>query len=305
MLRYYRFWGIFSLTTVLVMITGCHPSDQVPDRYAQEIASERQQHLEHLKSDDGWLNLAGLYWLKEGKNTFGSDSSNRIVFPGKAPSFMGYFTFHDGRVTVHVAPKVTVTLNGKAVHDTVMVPDTDSTTTTLKNGSLVWYAIKRGPLTGIRLRDLDSPNIHLVDSIPGYPADTSWRITARFIPFTAPMNVEIPTIVGTPQEGTSPGILYFKYEGKQYSLQPLGTPDNLFVVFADQTSGKETYGSGRFLSIEGPVADGKYIIDFNKAYNPPCAFTPYATCPIPMATNILPFAVTAGEKTDPGWHGHQ
>lgn len=291
---------------ILPLLFSCIRNAKMSDSYRDSIMQLRREHITELKSDNGWLNLAGLYWLEKGENSFGSDSSNRIIFPEKAPARMGVFVLDDSmNVEVRILPGVNVTCGGFPVRDTVMIPDTGKGTTVLALGTLRWFVIRRGSMTGVRLRDLEHPAVKNFDTIPAWPVDPSWRLPARFVAFVNPVRVQIPNVVGADMESTSPGMLYFKYKGKQYTLQPTGTPENLFVVFADQTSGRESYGSGRFLEIDGPDEEGQYFIDFNKAYNPPCAFTPYATCPVPRKENILPFAVTAGEKVDPAWHGHE
>lgn len=291
-----------SLGLLIVISVSCR---QEADEYVRNIRELRSRHISSLRSENGWLNLAGLYWLGPGVNSFGSDPANDVVFPVQAPAMIGTFYLDDSsNVRVNIKEGVTVTCNGKPVHDTLLIPDTEKGTTILQTGSLRWFVIRRGEMTGIRLRDLEHPALREFDTIPAWEIDPAWRIPARFVPFEKPVTVQVPNVLGTTFKGTSPGLLYFNYRGKQYTLQPTGEPDDLFVVFADKTSGKESYGSGRFLPIDGPDDHGNYTIDFNKAYNPPCAFTPYATCPVPMKENILPFAVTAGEKVDPAWHGH-
>ncbi|NOY37080.1 MAG: DUF1684 domain-containing protein [Chlorobi bacterium] len=290
----------------IVPALACNHNDKVSPDYVSEIMKLRQRHIDYLKSDTGWLNLAGLYWLDEGENSFGSDSSDKIIFPQKAPAHIGTLILDSGNVRVRITPGVVVTSGGRPVHDTLLIPDTEKGTTVLKSGPLVWFVIRRGLQTGIRLRNLEHPAVQALDTIPAWPVDPAWRIKAKFVPFSSPKKVQIPNVLGTTFESTSPGMLYFTVNRKQYSLQPTGRPEHLSLVFADETSsGRESYGGGRFLEVDGPDQKGNYYIDFNKAYNPPCAFTPYATCPLPMRENILPFTVTAGEKTDPAWHGHK
>jgi uncharacterized protein (DUF1684 family) len=266
-------------------------------QYNQTIREWRKQRLENLKQPDGWLNLAGLYWLKEGKNTLGSDSSHDVVFPSKAPENVGVLHLNDGdlRFNPHEGVKVlhdgTRLTGGKKLRS-----DATGEATVLSHGPLRWFVIKRGEQYGIRLRDLKSPLLEKLQEIPAFPVKREWKIKARFIPHEKPKTIEVPNVLGGTYEQKSPGRLQFTYEDKQYTLNPTGSKKSLFVVFADETNGLQTYGGGRFLVVEAPGEDHITFLDFNKAYNPPCAFTPYATCPLPPRDNILPFRVLAGEK---------
>jgi uncharacterized protein (DUF1684 family) len=266
--------------------------------YLTGIKEWHKKRVENLKKDNGWLNLVGLYWLNQGENKFGSDKSNDLVFPiDKGELFMGSFFLRDSIVTVKINDGVEVFIeNCKLVTEMELKHDQQKGTTILDHGSLRWNLIKRGDRYGIRLRDLDA---ELVKSFPGietYPINDDWRIEANFEEYNPPREIEIPNVLGTIEIEKSPGALVFEKDGNSYSLDVTDAGKSYFVIFADQTSGKETYGAGRFLSVDKPDSTGKIFIDFNRAYNPPCAFTKYATCPLPPKQNHLKLEITAGEK---------
>ncbi|AFN73906.1 hypothetical protein MROS_0663 [Melioribacter roseus P3M-2] len=280
------------------MLFNCTDSlkEKGAPEYIDRIKEWRNKRIENLKKENGWLNLAGLYWLKEGKNSFGSDPSNDIVFPPEAPGFIGYFVLSDSTVTVKINDNIEVYENGIPVKEKLMRSDMDDSATVLQSGRFKWFVIKRGNLYGIRLRDLESPLLRDFEGIETYPVNSDWRIEARFEPYNPPKKINIPTIIGTTEEEVSPGALVFEKEGNAYRLDAIDAGNRLFIVFADKTSGIETYGAGRFLYADKPDSTGTVIIDFNMAYNPPCAFTRYATCPLPPKQNYLNLRITAGEK---------
>jgi uncharacterized protein (DUF1684 family) len=209
---------------------------------------------------------------------------------------MGMFVKTGESITFFGNPEVMVTHDGDPVRELEMETDESGSPTILSTGSFRWFIIRRGERFGIRLRDLKHSNAEKLDSIPHFPLDLAWRVHATFEPFIQPVTIKVPNVQGTVEESPVPGLLRFQVGEQELLLYPMGDPDHLFLVFGDETSGLETYGGGRFLSIESPDENGNYIIDFNKAYNPPCAFTPFATCPLPPKENVLPIRVTAGEK---------
>ena len=278
------------------------------EEYKEKIHQWREKRLKNLKSPDGWLNLAGLYWLDSGKNTLGRDSALDVVFPDKAPERLGTLELNNGQIRFTPHQDVAILHGGDTLDgETTLKSDAEGAPDQLSHGSLKWFVIKRGDQYGIRLRDLKSPLLEKVDRIPAFPVKPDWKIRARFVPYDEPKVIEIPNVLGGTYQDKTPGELRFEYNGKSYTLQPTGSKESLFVVFGDDTNAEETYGGGRFLVVEGPNEDNITFLDFNKAYNPPCAFTPYATCPLPPRENILPFQVLAGEK-EPGIdvpHGHE
>ncbi len=280
---------------------------QIPDSaYVQEIDRWHAQRIASLTRPDGWLSLVGLYWLRPGENTFGSDSTNTIVFPPKAPKRMGRFILQDTTVVVEILPGIPVTVNGQPVSRMPLQHDLTGHPTILQYKSLLWYIIKRGNQLGVRLKDtLATTRLHF-KGIERYPVDPRWRIPARFVPFPQKRFIEIPTVLGTIVPEPSPGQLVFTVNGQEYRLDVIQEQpgDPYFVIFSDETNGEETYGAGRFLYVAPADSTGWTVIDFNKAYNPPCAFTPYATCPLPPPQNHLPLPVRAGEKRYESEYAH-
>ena len=274
-------------------------SDRVdPEAYRKEIETWRQERNAGLKKEDGWLTLVGLYWLKPGENRFGSDAGNPVILPqGKAPGVAGSLNVEGERVTVRVEPGVALTADGQEVKPgTSLKTDAQGKPTVLALGSLQFHVIKRGDRLGVRIKDRESPLRASFQGLDTYPIQPEWRIVARFEPYKE-KTLPIANIVGQVNDIPSPGAVVFDWQGKTYRLDALeGSPEGgLFLIFTDKTSGKETYGAGRYLDTN-PPKDGKVVVDFNTAYNPPCAFTAFATCPLPPPQNKLTIAIPAGEK---------
>lgn len=274
-----------------------HTLAQAPAAYREELDKWHRQRIEELKAENGWLNLAGLYWLTPGRNTFGSGQDQQVRFPGGTiPLRAGYFELADGRVKMVVQDGVSITVNGKPVYEAVVFHTDSVRAPDVRHGDLKWNVIRREDKFGVRLRHLKSPAVHDFSGIDRYATDTSWRITAVLLP-SGTAGVSITNVLGQTSVQVSPGKLSFSIGGKAYTLDALdGGKDELFIIFGDETNGVETYPSGRYIYVKRPGEDGVTTIDFNKAYNPPCAFTDYATCPLPPRQNILPVPVTAGEK---------
>ncbi len=281
---------------------GGDADDPATAAYVEEIETWRTERVEGLTRSGGWLTLAGLHWLDEGENSFGSDPSNDVVFPeGKAPAVMGTLVLNDGALRMVLQGGIEVTSNGHPVGSMVLYHDGDEEheATMLAHGSLSWYAIKRGERIGIRVKDSESKDLVEFKGIDNYSVDPALRIEGVLEPRESGDTIEITNVLGAVSQERSPGTLVFEIDGQKLGLDGIAydEDDDLFVVFGDRSNGKETYGGGRFLVVERPGDDGKVVIDFNKAYNPPCAFTKYATCPLPPEQNVLPVAIRAGEKT--------
>lgn len=258
------------------------------DTYHQEIQTFRNARLSSLKSENGWLNLAGLFWLKEGKNTFGGNEKNDFIFSSDhADPFLGELMLKDGKVYY------------QTVSDTMLVYRDDIQAPVVSHRSLRWFIIKRGDKYAVRLRDLEGEYLKAFKGIDTFPTDSTYRIVADFVPTKGKM-ITIIDVTGRAYPLESPGLLRFKIGKKSYDLETSQEGNNLFVVFGDLTNKKQTYGAGRFIDTALPDSRGKVVIDFNKAYNPPCAFTPFATCPLPTAANKLAVEIKAGEQ----FHGH-
>jgi uncharacterized protein (DUF1684 family) len=268
-----------------------------PEAYRHEIDSWRVARDSSLRDPNGWLTLVGLFWLDEGDNRFGSDPRNRVVLPaGKAPAFAGTLVRHVGAVTVRAKPGSGLVSDAGPVTEMSMAPDAKGKPMVLHLGSISFFVIKRGDRLGVRVKDSQSAALAAFHGVESYPADPGWRVVARFEPHQRPTSIPITNILGMTEQDPSPGVVVFEHGGKTYRLDALDNGDgSLELLFADTTTGRETYGAGRFLDTD-PPRDGKVVVDFNKAYNPPCAFTTFATCPLPPRQNHLAVAVTAGEK---------
>lgn len=259
----------------------------------------RAKRAANLTSETGWLTLVGLYWLKAGDNSFGREKSNRIALDHQGlEAKAGTFTVKDGKVTFTAAPGAVVTQGKTPVTSIVMTPDTAGEPTTLAAGSLRFFVIERVGKLGVRIRDVDHPARTHFAGLEYFPEKQDWIVDARFEPYPANKRIPILNILGMTDQMVSPGAVVFTKNGKEWRLDTiLETPDDdeLFVMFADATSARETYGAGRFLYIPMPQ-HGRAKIDFNRAYNPPCAFNEFATCPLPPQQNRLQMRVDAGEK---------
>ncbi len=267
-----------------------------PMDYRQQIEQWRAEHQKKLAADDGWLTVAGLDWLREGENRVGADPANEVPLPDHSlPGRVATISFHAGQAVLHPAPDVPLMLNGKPAHQTTLKEDTDI----LAIHRLKFYVIRRSDHVGIRLKDNDSPERKHFTGLTWYPVDPSWRIHAKFTAWDKPHTIAFDNTIGQRENEPSPGYVTFTRDGREYRLEPMLDDGELFFVFRDRTSGKTTYGASRFLYTE-PAKEGFVWLDFNKAENPPCAFTAYATCPLPSPQNRLDLAVEAGEKTYQG-----
>jgi uncharacterized protein (DUF1684 family) len=263
--------------------------------YRAQIGQWRERREAALKADDGWLTVVGLFWLKHGANTAGSDPANDIALPkDSAPANVGIFDLHDGVISFQAAPGVTVTVNGNAATSATLKADSSGSPDIVRLNDLSLFVIERGNRYGIRLKDKNSELRKAFTGLKYFPPREEYRVKARFVPYDPPKMIPVPNILGQVDEEPSPGYVVFMLNGRECRLDPVTEGDSLFFIFKDLTSGKETYPPGRFLNTEMPQ-NGEVILDFNQAYNPPCAFTPYATCPLPPEQNKLPIAIEAGE----------
>ena len=277
---------------------------QEANDYRQAMAQWHADREAQLKGPNGWLNLAGLYWLEPGVNTFGSAPDSDIVLAeGSAAARLGEFLLEEGNVTFRVEPGTEVFSNGETVTELPLVHDEAGEPTLLTHRSLGWYAIRRMERMGVRLRDYNHPFLEQFPGIESFPPDLQWRVQAKFIPYDEPRHLQVMTVVeGLGWDPVAPGTLEFEIRGEPMSLEAYRADDGLFVIFADLTMGETTYPAGRYLDAEAPGPDGTTILDFNKAYNPPCAFNEFATCPLPTRRNFLQMAIEAGEKYAKGLH---
>lgn len=281
----------------LAVIIGCKKTVEENPEYVTEINDWHRKRIERLKAPDGWLNLVGRTWLKPGVNKFGSAQDNDVIIESdKVPAHIGEFIFEDSTVTMKVYDGVKVLLDGNPVKVIIMIDDQKKDMTVFEYGTIKWNLIIRGDKYGIRFRDMESPLVKNFKGIERYPINSEWKFNARFEAYNPPKKIYVPNVLGQIEEELSPGAVVFEKEGKTFRIDAIDEGKKLFLIFADETSGEETYGGGRFLYVDKPDSLGIIILDFNKAYNPPCVFTKYATCPLPPEQNYLKLRIEAGEK---------
>jgi uncharacterized protein (DUF1684 family) len=288
------------LFSVLILVYGCNrsaPLIEDTEAYIASVEKWKQERLKGLKGKDGWLNLAGIYWLKEGEQSFGSHPSNDHVFPEKAPAFLGTLTLKNELAHIKFHEEVGAYYKNQKVDELELGHDTTGKPSYITHGSFAWYIMKRHKSLAIRLRDFENPAIAALDHIPSYPFDPNYVVEARLVPFDSIQTITVPTpFQDYTQDYLCPGELEFKLLGQKLKLLPFISGEGYFLIISDETSAMETYGGGRFI-YSYPDSTGRIILDFNKAYNPPCALTPYAACPMPPRENHLPLKIEAGEKT--------
>jgi len=293
-----------------------------PETHAAAVQAFADARVAELSAPDSWLSLIDLIWLSAGENTVGSAPDADVVLPAEAPQRVGTLTVDGRTVLWRTAPGVGVTMGVDSTLDMTAgsgaippdvsrdpaVAEADLTESpgqgkfrVLRLGDLNWIVIRRGDRMAVRLRDNASDTYDRFHGIERFPTSSAWRVTARWVPHDK--TVAVPNVLGTVSEVASPAELHFWLDGRPMSLDVPGGEEHgrYMLVFADATSGKETYGGGRFLWIDGPDGEGRVVVDFNLAYNPPCVWTEFATCPLPTKDNRLPVAVEAGEKN---WAEH-
>lgn len=286
----------------LVLFVAGAAAVQSPDAaYLQSFEKWKAELVDDLKQN--WLVLAGLFWLKPGANTFGSASDNAIVLPS-GPAHAGVFQLQGEDVSVEFKKGAEAKIDGQSPSSSKLQADVTGKPTVVEMGSLRMYVIKRGTRVGIRLKDLNSEAARNYAGPIFFPIDMTYRITGTFVPSDGKKTVDVPNVLGDVTPTPIAGEVHFKLNGQELTLTALsGDPTKgLSFVMGDLTGKTETYPGGRFLDTD-PVVDGKVVLDFNRAYNPPCAVTAYATCPLAPKENRLPVAVSAGEKYD-RMHGH-
>jgi uncharacterized protein (DUF1684 family) len=272
-----------------------------PTTHEEQISEWRQSRHARLASEDGWLTLVGLEWLVEGENRIGSSPSSTIRIAG-GPADWGTI-FLNGEVLRFVpALDSEVTVNGQPAAEVLLVADSQGEPTVVRSGNLSFYVIFRESYA-LRIKDRLALALQEFEGMDNYEIQPEWRIDARFIPAEDEQTIEIANVLGQLEVSPVYGYAEFDRDGKTFRLLGLGdeNSESLWFLFADQTSGRETYGAGRYLYSDGLPGDGRLVIDFNKAYNPPCVFSEYATCPLTPQENRLKLAVTAGEKK---YHAH-
>ncbi|MBN9417499.1 hypothetical protein ABS71_20930 [bacterium SCN 62-11] len=273
-----KYW--FSLLALMALSGGVQADD-----YAKTIEEWRSQRVERLRRPDGWLTLVGLFWMEKGENRLGSaaDCSFRLE---RGPEHLGAYHWDGKKLSWR---------NGS--ESVACDADEPEAKTIQRAGSISWYTIRRDGRLGLRVKDNESPVRRDFQGLDFYPVDPAWRIQAHFKAYDKARELRVESVIsGLEEVSQSPGEIEFSHGGKQYSLQVSSEGDGYSLMFGDRSNGHGSYGAGRFLDVARADSQGVVTLDFNKAYNPPCCWTPYATCPLPSRQNRLDFAIPAGEK---------
>jgi len=265
--------------------------------YENRILNFRADRETRLRENDrSWLSLAGLFWLEEGNNSFGSGPSNHIQLENTSvPANAGVFQYKNDVVTIKVNEGVEITCNSEPVKSKSLRTDIEENPDFLNMGSIIMVTIKRGKNCLIRVWDMDYPGRQNFTGLKHYPINPVYRVAARFVPYDPPRILKIRDVIGEEYEVEFPGFAIFTLGGKECRLEAEKAENGLFFNYYDPTNGNGSYPGGRFITTDAPSADRELVIDFNMAYNPPCAYTDYATCPLPPSQNRLPVRIPAGE----------
>lgn len=267
--------------------------------YLDEIRTYQGEMDALLRAEDGWLTLAGLFWLAEGENKVGSAPHCAVPLPAEAPAELGWLDFYPPEVTLHLSNGQPVWVGGEEKSGIIpLESDTNRNPTIIQIGPISFFIIQRGARTGVRVKHTNHPNRLNFPGRVWWPVDESFRVEAQIVPYDKPKTIAIPDFLGDVNKEKVHTSLQFTYHGHSVSLDALPTKSGKFyLIFHDLSCGKGSYPPGRFLLTEHPEPEGQHVlIDFNKAYNPPCAFTNFATCPLPPQENHIPFTIQAGER---------
>jgi uncharacterized protein len=282
-------------------LVSCQKVDQteIDEKYLEEIELWHQERIENLKSEKGFLNIVGLEGLKVGVNSFGASEENDVFFLlADFPEQIGLFTLNNNEVFFE--PMIeNLKFNEETINQKLKILEKgDMESPYFEYGNYIWNVIKRHSYYGVRIREKHSKKVKEFSGIDRYPVSPEWNILGKFIAYSPNQSINVPNIFGESNLQDSPGYVEFFVQGKKFQLDVLdGGAESFFIIFSDKTSGIETYGGGRYLYVKKPDASGGIKIDFNKAYNPPCVYTPYATCPLTPKQNVLDIEVKAGENS--------
>ncbi len=288
-----------ALAAIITFVSCAPPTREIDRAYVAEIETAWAEREARLTAEDGWLTLTGLFWLEPGANPVGSAGDAAVRLPAGPDEAAGLVLGDDGTVTLIPFPGADLTVNGGTAVEQTLATDASGSPDMLRTGRLLFYLIARGDRVGVRVKDPEAPTRRDFHGLERYPIDPAFRVTATFEPYPEPVEVAIPTVIGEPSLMLAPGLLEFDIDGETVTLEPyISAPGDrdLFIVFRDATSGDTTYGAGRFLDAELIEGSSEVVLDFNLATNPPCAFTPFATCPLPTLENTLSVPIEAGEK---------
>ncbi|MEM7050804.1 MAG: DUF1684 domain-containing protein [Acidobacteriota bacterium] len=298
------------LTLFLLACADVGPSPQQISDHLAAVEEWRASRLDNLTAEYGWLSLVGLEWLEEGVNRCGASPEAEVELPaGKAPEQLALIHFSEQLAELEVLPEgAGLIVDGaplEAGQRLALASDAEGEPSMIEWQALQFFLIERGGRIGMRVKDRQSATRLEFAGIEHFPVSYDWRFDATFEPYDPPRTVQVPSILGNIDNEESHGAVVFEHDGETHRLDIIGTADeSLFLVIGDPTNGHDTYGGGRFLYAPVPDADGRLELDFNRAYNPPCAFTAFSTCPLPPRQNKLPFDLLAGERySGDGDHG--
>ncbi|MEE9371554.1 MAG: DUF1684 domain-containing protein [Saprospiraceae bacterium] len=265
------------------------------EEYLISYNTWKEERISELKKPMGYLSLTGLFWLKEGTQSLGSGDSNSLIFPQEFPPEIGTIDLKENQIAF-TSSNNKITIDGLPSSDGIINSDEDGKASMFNWKSHFWYVIKRGDQYGIRLKDTLAQTRVMLTHVPSFEPQPEWIIKGKYEPNTDESTVSITNKIGITYDRKSAGVVTFEYNSALHDLEATRSGDRLFIVFADQTNGLKTYGGGRFLYVDIPTEGDDVTLDFNKVENPICNFVDFATCPLPIQGNYLPFKVTAGEK---------
>ncbi len=285
-----------AVLVLLALVLGPFLAVAAGPDYLEQVREWRQARHDRLASPDGWMTLVGLEWLQEGVNTVGAAAGSDARLPG-GPDRWGTITVEGDTILFRPEPGNGITVDDRVVENVRLVADDQGRPSVVRAGDLNFHVIHRESYA-LRVKDRQAPALLAFEGVPAYEIQPDWRIEGRFERAGEGASIEIANVLGQTSPSPVFGTFEFERDGEVYRLLALGseTSSSLWFLFADKTSGRETYGAGRFLYSEGMPENGRLVVDFNKAYNPPCAFNDYSTCPLPPQQNRLRLAVRAGEK---------
>jgi uncharacterized protein len=303
-----RLISVFTIGLTIALFGAASLSAQQNTTWQKDLATWREQHAADLQKPDGWLALAGLAWLEPGDNSMGSAADNKLRLPEGGPAHVG--VLHLEGTTVSLRPPAGggfpdgLMVDGKAAQaqDLHTSSDNDKGNPRMTVGSLNFYAVRRGERFALRIKDAKAPTLVGFHGLKWYPPNARYRVTAKWVPYDPPKTIQLATMIGTAYDAPVPGAAEFELDGKTYHLEPVTEekpPVKLFFILKDTTSASTTYGACRFLYTPLPAGGldkaGELVLDFNHLENPPCAYTPFATCPLPPVTNRMKVALPVGE----------
>lgn len=302
--KYGKFAGAFGCAVAIAMVghvlTSPAQSPYQPGDASEQLRADvdawHAQRIASLRRSDGWLSLVGLYALPDGEHRLGSGGDQDLSVPVVHPPHIGVLKVENGIVTMHAASGIELRHGDEPVTSIVMQADLTGDPTVIEVGDLLFHVIERDERAYLRVKDRSAPTLRSFEGIERWPVSVQWRVEGRWVPYDEPRVVKVPNIMGNVDEVEVRAAVEFEVDGRSFRLDPTSEDGSLFFVFGDATNGVESYGAGRFLYTDLPDENGRVVLDFNRAYNPPCVFTPFATCPLPPEGNVLDLEIRAGEK---------